>query len=245
MDDRTVGDGTTTLSDPPPRSLLSYGPLASRHSFGDTGLARRGRAERSIGHEPGSGGRLRRRPADGDGQRRGPGGRGGRRDIRQRRRDAHDRRGLSRAAGPGSTRLISSSAGGTFNVLRLAADAMRARASRLAPASAGRNTASIAAFDGQIPFSASEGGIVGVTLPVARDLATSGIRVCTSHRASLRPHCSVGYRTRPANRSARRSRSPRASASPTSARAPTHIVENEKLNGEVIRLDGALRMPPK
>ena len=110
------------------------------------------------------------------------------------------------------------------------------------------NTASIAAYDGQIgqiAYSASKGGIVGMTLPAARDLASSGIRVCTiapglfdTPLLALLPEearealgAAVPFPPRlggPGVRPARPS-----------------IVENRMLNGEVIRLDGALRMPPR
>jgi len=139
---------------------------------------------------------------------------------------------------------------GTFNVARLAAAAMSANL----PEPSGErgviiNTASIAAFDGQIgqvAYSASKGGIVGMTLPMARDLSKVGIRVVTiapgifdtpllgalpdEVRASLA--ASVPFPPRLGL--------PREYASLAQA-----IIENEMLNGEVIRLDGALRMAPK
>ena len=146
-------------------------------------------------------------------------------------------------------RVIDVNLVGTFNVARLAAGAMQ----RLEPVDGERgvivNTASIAAFEGQIgqvPYSASKGGIVGMTLPIARDLADSLIRCVTiapgvidtpllgrlddEIRASLA--ASVPH---PA----------RLGRPDEYARLVLHIVENELLNGEVIRLDGALRMAPR
>src|SRR5919109_1460648 len=140
---------------------------------------------------------------------------------------------------------------GTFNVIRLAAEAI-ARAEPLG-ASGERgvivNTASVAAFDGQIgqaAYSASKGGVVAMTLPIARELARAGIRVMTiapgifdtpmlaampqSIRESLGQQVPFPSRLgRPAEYAA----------------LVRHIFENEMLNGEVIRLDGAIRMAPK
>jgi NAD(P)-dependent dehydrogenase (short-subunit alcohol dehydrogenase family) len=139
---------------------------------------------------------------------------------------------------------------GTFNVIRLAAAVM----TQNTPAASGErgvivNTASIAAFDGQIgqpAYAASKGGIVGMTLPIAREFAASGIRVVTvapgifdtpllaalpePARVSLGQQVPFPSRLgRPAEYAA----------------LVRHIVENEMLNGEVIRLDGALRMAPR
>jgi 3-hydroxyacyl-CoA dehydrogenase/3-hydroxy-2-methylbutyryl-CoA dehydrogenase len=139
---------------------------------------------------------------------------------------------------------------GTFNVLRLAAGAMLANE----PADTGErgvciNTASIAAYDGQIgqiSYSASKGGIVAMTLPAARDLASAGIRVCTIAPGTFDTPL-LGALPEPA-------REALAAAIPFPSRLgrpdefaalAVHIVENGMLNGEVIRLDGALRMPPK
>jgi NAD(P)-dependent dehydrogenase (short-subunit alcohol dehydrogenase family) len=139
---------------------------------------------------------------------------------------------------------------GTFNVLRLAAAAMIAGE----PLDDGErgvciHTASIAAYDGQvgqIAYSASKGGVVGMTLPAARDLAQYGIRVCTiapglfdtpllaalPEQARQKLGAGVPY-------------PPRLGDPDEYARLACHIVENHMLNGEVIRLDGALRMPPR
>jgi NAD(P)-dependent dehydrogenase (short-subunit alcohol dehydrogenase family) len=140
---------------------------------------------------------------------------------------------------------------GTFNVIRLAAAAMLANAPTEATNERGVivNTASIAAFDGQIgqaSYSASKGGIVGMTLPLARDLATSSIRVCT-----IAPGI---FDTPLMNSAPENVKAALAAGVPNPSRfgSPSeyaalalHIVENPYLNGEVIRLDGALRMPPR
>jgi NAD(P)-dependent dehydrogenase (short-subunit alcohol dehydrogenase family) len=139
---------------------------------------------------------------------------------------------------------------GTFNVLRLAAAAML----QDEPRSSGErgvciNTASIAAFDGQIgqvAYSASKGGIVGMTLPAARDLARVGIRVCTIAPGTFDTPLLAAL--------PEEAREALGSAVPFPTRLgdpgeyaalAAHIVENQMLNGEVVRLDGALRMPPQ
>jgi 3-hydroxyacyl-CoA dehydrogenase / 3-hydroxy-2-methylbutyryl-CoA dehydrogenase len=139
---------------------------------------------------------------------------------------------------------------GTFNVLRLAAAAMLSTE----PASSGErgvciNTASIAAFDGQIgqvSYSASKGGIVGMTLPAARDLARGGIRVCTIAPGTFDTPL-LGALPQDAREALGSAVPfpPRLGRPDEFAALAVHIVENEMLNGEVIRLDGALRMPPK
>jgi NAD(P)-dependent dehydrogenase (short-subunit alcohol dehydrogenase family) len=111
------------------------------------------------------------------------------------------------------------------------------------------NTASIAAFDGQIgqiSYSASKGGIVGMTLPAARDLASVGIRVCTIAPGTFDTPLlgALPDETREALASAIPFPS-RLGRPDEFAALVTHIAENEMLNGEVIRLDGALRMPPR
>ena len=139
---------------------------------------------------------------------------------------------------------------GTFNVLRLAAAAMLGNE----PRESGErgvciNTASIAAFDGQIgqvAYSASKGGIVGMTLPAARDLAVGGVRVCTiapgTFETPLLGELSEATRTALGEAVPFPSRLGQPSEY---AALAAHIVENQMLNGEVIRLDGALRMPPR
>ncbi len=156
--------------------------------------------------------------------------------------------------GPGDlaafTRVITINLIGHFNAIRLAA----AHMAKNAPNEEGErgvvvNTASVAAFDGQIgqaAYSASKGGIVGMTLPIARDLAEIGVRVCTiapgifetpllgtlpdNVRESLGKQVPFPSRLgRPAEYAA----------------LAAHIVENAMLNGETIRLDGAIRMQPR
>src|SRR2546427_3085206 len=148
------------------------------------------------------------------------------------------------------TRVIQVNLIGTFNCIRLAAALM----AKNTPGAEGErgvviNTASVAAFDGQIgqaAYSASKGGIVGMTLPVARDLAELGIRVMTIApgifdtpllstlpdpvRVSLGKQVPFPQRLgRPAEFAA----------------LALHIIENAMLNGETIRLDGAIRMQPR
>jgi NAD(P)-dependent dehydrogenase (short-subunit alcohol dehydrogenase family) len=139
---------------------------------------------------------------------------------------------------------------GTFNVLRLAATAMLANEPD-AEAERGVcvNTASIAAFDGQIgqiAYSASKGGVVGMTLPAARDLAQSGIRVVTIapglFDTPLLAALPEEARTALGNSVPF---PPRLGRPDEYADLAAHIVENTMLNGETIRLDGALRMAPK
>jgi NAD(P)-dependent dehydrogenase (short-subunit alcohol dehydrogenase family) len=139
---------------------------------------------------------------------------------------------------------------GSFNVLRLAATAMSANE----PGADGErgvcvNTASIAAFDGQIgqvAYSASKGGIVGMTLPAARDLAGRGIRVVTIAPGLFdTPLLAALPEEARAELGAGVPFPQRLGAPVEYAQLAQQIVENEMLNGETIRLDGALRMPPK
>jgi NAD(P)-dependent dehydrogenase (short-subunit alcohol dehydrogenase family) len=147
-------------------------------------------------------------------------------------------------------RVININLVGTFNMIRIAAEAM----SKGNPNAAGErgvivNTASVAAWDGQIgqaAYAASKSGIVGMTLPIARELARFGVRVCTiapglfytPMMESLPPEIqeslgkSVPF-------------PPRLGRPDEFAQLAAHIVENEMLNGESIRLDGALRLAPK
>ncbi len=139
---------------------------------------------------------------------------------------------------------------GTFNVIRLAAAQMAAQEPNLGgERGVIINTASIAAFDGQIgqaAYSASKGGIVGMTLPIARDLARLGIRVVTIAPGLFDTPLLAGL---PEDiRKALGAQVPfpaRLGQPPEYAALAKHIIENAMLNGEVIRLDGALRMPPK
>jgi NAD(P)-dependent dehydrogenase (short-subunit alcohol dehydrogenase family) len=139
---------------------------------------------------------------------------------------------------------------GTFNVLRLAA----ARIARTDPLPDGErgvivNTASAAAFDGQIgqvAYSASKGGIVGMTLPAARDLSAVGIRVCTIAPGTFdTPLMQSATEDTKAGLAATIPFPKRMGHPDEFGRLVRHIVENSYLNGETIRLDGAVRMPPK
>jgi NAD(P)-dependent dehydrogenase (short-subunit alcohol dehydrogenase family) len=139
---------------------------------------------------------------------------------------------------------------GSFNMIRLAAEAM----SHLQPNPAGErgviiNTASVAAFDGQIgqaAYSASKGGIVGMTLPIARDLSRSGIRVMTIAPGIFETPMLLGMPKDVQDALGKMVPFPSRLGRPSEyAQLVRHIVENEMLNGEVIRLDGAIRMQPK
>jgi 3-hydroxyacyl-CoA dehydrogenase / 3-hydroxy-2-methylbutyryl-CoA dehydrogenase len=139
---------------------------------------------------------------------------------------------------------------GTFNVLRLAASAMAAgEPDREGERGAVVMTASIAAFDGQIgqtAYSASKGGVVGLTLPAARDLARLGIRVCTIAPGLFDTPllAELPQESRDAL-AASIPFPPRLGRPEEYAKLACHIAENTMLNGEVLRLDGALRMAPK
>jgi 3-hydroxyacyl-CoA dehydrogenase / 3-hydroxy-2-methylbutyryl-CoA dehydrogenase len=139
---------------------------------------------------------------------------------------------------------------GTFNVLRLAATAMSANE----PDGEGErgvcvNTASIAAFDGQIgqvAYAASKGGIVGMTLPAARDLAGRGVRVVTIAPGLFDTPLLAGLPEDAREALGAGIPFPSRLGTPGEyAQLAQQIVENPMLNGETIRLDGALRMPPK
>ncbi|OFV85848.1 MAG: 3-hydroxy-2-methylbutyryl-CoA dehydrogenase [Acidobacteria bacterium RBG_16_70_10] len=139
---------------------------------------------------------------------------------------------------------------GTFNVIRLAAEAMAAAE----PTDSGErgvivNTASVAAFDGQIgqaAYSASKGGIVGMTLPIARELARHGIRVVTIAPGIFDTPLLAGLPEAARLSLGQQVPFPSRLGRPDEyAALVRHIIENEMLNGEVIRLDGALRMAPK
>ena len=148
------------------------------------------------------------------------------------------------------TRVIDINLVGTFNVIRLAAAAMCTNV----PMDDGERgviitTASVAAFDGQIgqaAYAASKGGIVALTLPLAREFARVGIRVMTIAPGTFDTPLLAGL-----PQAARESLAqqvpfpPRLGRPPEYASLVRHIFENEMLNGEVIRLDGAIRMAPK
>ena len=139
---------------------------------------------------------------------------------------------------------------GTFNVLRFAAAAMSAND----PDEDGERgavvmTASIAAFDGQIgqtAYSASKGGVVGLTLPAARDLARQGIRVCTIAPGTFDTPLLAALPQESRDELGKQVPFPSRLGRPEEfAALACHIAENRMLNGETIRLDGALRMPAK
>jgi NAD(P)-dependent dehydrogenase (short-subunit alcohol dehydrogenase family) len=140
---------------------------------------------------------------------------------------------------------------GTFNVIRLAATTIAQGEPRTADGERGViiNTASVAAFDGQIgqaAYSASKGGVVGMTLPIARELARSGIRVVTIAPGIFDTPMLAGL-PEPARQSLGQQVPfpPRLGQPAEFAALARHIAENPMLNGEVIRLDGAIRMAPR
>ena len=139
---------------------------------------------------------------------------------------------------------------GSFNMIRLAADAM----SKNEPESTGErgvliSTASVAAYDGQIgqaAYAASKGGVVGMTLPIARDLARSGIRNMTIAPGIFGTPMLAAMPQEVQDALASSVPFPSRLGKPEDyAKLVKHILENDMLNGEVIRLDGAIRMAPK
>jgi NAD(P)-dependent dehydrogenase (short-subunit alcohol dehydrogenase family) len=139
---------------------------------------------------------------------------------------------------------------GSFNMIRLAAEAMAANA----PEPTGErgvliSTASVAAYDGQIgqaAYAASKGGIVGMTLPIARDLARNGIRNMTIAPGLFGTPMLFGMPQEVQAALAASVPFPSRLGTPQDyAKLAQHIIENEMLNGEVIRLDGAIRLAPK
>ncbi|MBS0406927.1 MAG: 3-hydroxyacyl-CoA dehydrogenase [Proteobacteria bacterium] len=148
------------------------------------------------------------------------------------------------------TRTIMVNLVGSFNMIRLAADAM----SRNEPEATGErgvliSTASIAAYDGQIgqaAYAASKGGVVGMTLPIARDLARSGIRNMTIAPGIFGTPMLFGMPKEVQDALAAGVPFPSRLGTPEDyAKLVRHILENDMLNGEVIRLDGAIRLAPK
>ena len=139
---------------------------------------------------------------------------------------------------------------GTFNMIRLAAEAM----CKNAPEATGErgviiSTASVAAYDGQIgqaAYAASKGGVVGMTLPIARDLARNGIRNMTIAPGIFGTPMLFGMPQEVQDALAAGVPFPSRLGTPEDyARLAKHIFENDMLNGEVIRLDGAIRLAPK
>jgi NAD(P)-dependent dehydrogenase (short-subunit alcohol dehydrogenase family) len=148
------------------------------------------------------------------------------------------------------TKVVGINLIGTFNMIRLAADAM----AKSGPNAAGErgviiNTASVAAYDGQIgqaAYSASKGGVVGMTLPIARDLSRNGIRVVTIAPGLFLTPMLLGLPKDAQDSLGKQVPFPSRLGKPEEyAQLARHIVENEMLNGETIRLDGAIRMAPK
>ncbi|MBA3448865.1 MAG: 3-hydroxyacyl-CoA dehydrogenase [Pseudaminobacter sp.] len=139
---------------------------------------------------------------------------------------------------------------GTFNMIRLVAD----RIAKLEPLEGGErgvivSTASVAAYDGQIgqaAYSSSKGGIVGMTLPVARDLARSGIRVMTIAPGIFKTPMLMGMPQEVQDSLGAAVPFPSRLGEPSEyAALALHIIDNQMLNGETIRLDGAIRLAPK
>jgi 3-hydroxyacyl-CoA dehydrogenase/3-hydroxy-2-methylbutyryl-CoA dehydrogenase len=148
------------------------------------------------------------------------------------------------------TKVIQVNLIGTFNVIRLAA----AQMAKNTPNDEGErgvvvNTASVAAFDGQIGqagYSASKGGVVGMTLPIARDLASLGIRVLTIAPGTFdTPMLAMAPEPLRQALAAQIPFPSRLGRPSEFAALVRHILENVMLNGETIRLDGAIRMAPK
>ena len=148
------------------------------------------------------------------------------------------------------TKTVSVNLIGSFNMIRLAAEAM----SRNTPEATGErgvliSTASVAAYDGQIgqaAYAASKGGVVGMTLPIARDLARLGIRNMTIAPGIFGTPMLFGMPQEVQDALAASVPFPSRLGTPQDyARLVRHIFENDMLNGEVIRLDGAIRMAPK
>ena len=148
------------------------------------------------------------------------------------------------------TQVIDVNLVGTFNVMRVAAATM----ARSQPSASGErgviiNTASVAAFEGQmgqVAYSASKGGVVAMTLPAARELARYGIRVMTIAPGLMDTPMMAGLPQKVQDSLKTQVPFPPRFGKPEEfARLALHIVENPLLNGTVIRLDGALRLPPR
>ena len=148
------------------------------------------------------------------------------------------------------TKVVTVNTIGTFNMIRLAADAM----AKAGPNAAGErgvivNTASVAAYDGQIgqaAYSASKGGIVGMTLPIARDLSRNGIRVNTIAPGIFETPLLAALPKEAQESLGKQVPFPSRLGRPSEfAQLVKAMVENEMLNAETIRLDGAIRMAPK
>ncbi len=147
------------------------------------------------------------------------------------------------------TRVIQVNLIGTFNVIRLAAHRMSQTGEEDGERGVIVNTASVAAFDGQIgqaAYSASKGGIVGMTLPIARDLARLKIRVVTIAPGLFDTPLFANLSEQQVKSLGDQVPHPSRLGRPAEyAALAAHIVENPMLNGETIRLDGAIRMAPR
>jgi len=150
----------------------------------------------------------------------------------------------------GFARTVTVNLIGSFNMIRLAADAM----CKNEPEATGErgvliSTASVAAYDGQIgqaAYSASKGGIVGMTLPIARDLARNGVRNMTIAPGIFGTPMMFGMPQEVQESLAASVPFPSRLGTPQDyAKLVKHIIENEMLNGEAIRLDGAIRLAPR
>ena len=148
------------------------------------------------------------------------------------------------------TQVVTVNLIGSFNMIRLAAEAM----SRNEPEPTGErgvliSTASVAAYDGQMgqaAYSASKGGVVGMTLPIARDLARNGIRNMTIAPGIFGTPMLFTMPKELQEALAASVPFPSRLGTPADyAKLVQHIITNEMLNGEVIRLDGAIRLPPR
>jgi NAD(P)-dependent dehydrogenase (short-subunit alcohol dehydrogenase family) len=147
-------------------------------------------------------------------------------------------------------RVININLIGSFNMIRIAADAMcKNEPEPTKERGVLINTASVAAYDGQIgqaAYSASKGGIAGMTLPIARDLARNGIRCMTIAPGIFGTPMMFGMPQEVQDSLAASVPFPSRLGTPADyAKLVKHVLENEMLNGEVIRLDGAIRLAPK
>lgn len=146
-------------------------------------------------------------------------------------------------------RVIEINLVGTFNVIRLAANAMAANEPVNGERGVIVNTASVAAYDGQIgqaAYSASKGGVVGMTLPIARDLSKLGIRVVSIAPGVFETPMVAGMSDEVRTSLEQQVPFPPRLGDPDDyAFLAQHIMENGYLNGEVVRLDGAIRMGPR
>jgi NAD(P)-dependent dehydrogenase (short-subunit alcohol dehydrogenase family) len=160
---------------------------------------------------------------------------------------------VERDGSPGSlerfTQVVNVNLIGTFNALRLAAARMARNESQDGDRGVCVLTASVAAFEGQvgqIPYASAKAGIVGMTIVAARDLAGKGIRVCTIAPGTFDTPLLARLPEKTKASLAEAVPHPSRLGSPEEyAALATHIIENPMLNGETIRLDGAIRMPPR